>query len=259
MTPPAPSNSDLARPKIIPCLASIAPARCLILTCPPPRSCLKAEAPEWVCYLELSETRKVYMKGVSAIAPSWLHRIAPSMCSRSDPLPDPPPRYDSKMDTVQAVISPLYGPLNWDLPPQTMPLPPGPELYKQFARLLLEGKVLASFQVFLPWLSDRPALLTRSWSQQKAAVLLNALTSKRCHTRASLLSEWGKDKSFLLPEFAVWVRKEHHKDLKAAWPPIGSTVAAAMGAGARGSDKAEVAEDVGFASGTGDSGSSDDE
>jgi len=105
-------------------------------------SCLKAEAPDWVCFLELSETKKVYMKGVSAVSPSWLFKIAPSMCSRYDPLPDPPPRYDDKADEVQAVVAPLYGPRNWDLPPQTVPLPPGPELYKQFARLLLEGKVI---------------------------------------------------------------------------------------------------------------------
>lgn len=36
-----------------------------------------------------------------------------------------------------------------------------------------------------------------------------------------LLDAWGKDKDFLLAEFAQWIRKEHHKTLKTLWPPTG--------------------------------------
>lgn len=118
-------------------------------------------------------------------------------------------------------------------------------------------QVLPGFKAFLPWLSDRPALLTRSWSQQKAAVLLNALTAARCFTRRSLLAEWGKNKSFLLPEFALWVRKEHHKNLKLAWPPLGGEEPKGTGKGKGSSSRMEVgvedeSEEEGFASGTDD-------
>lgn len=121
--------------------------------------------------------------------------------------------------------------------------------------------MLPGFKAFLPWLSDRPALLTRSWSQQKAAAILNALTAARCFTRKALLAEWGKNKSFLLPEFALWVRKEHHKDIKLAWPPLEAAASKEIGTGkAKGSSSRmdverpgedESAEE-GFASGTDD-------
>ncbi len=37
----------------------------------------------------------------------------------------------------------------------------GPERYKHFAKLLLEGRVISGFKDFSEWLTDRPTMLTR--------------------------------------------------------------------------------------------------
>ena len=66
-------------------------------------SCMRKEPPDWVCFLELSETSRVYMKGVTPIRPHWLSRVAPSMCERTTPLQVPPVRYDPKADDLICV------------------------------------------------------------------------------------------------------------------------------------------------------------
>jgi ATP-dependent RNA helicase DHX37/DHR1 len=81
-------------------------------------SSLRDEAPEWVAYLELAESSRIYMKGLTVISPSWLTRLSPAMCDRLQPMQEPPPRYDSKADDILCVIAPLFGPHSWALPPQ---------------------------------------------------------------------------------------------------------------------------------------------
>jgi hypothetical protein len=49
-------------------------------------------------YLELSQSARVYMKGVSPINPQWLPRLAAPMCDRTGPLAEPAPRYDAELD-----------------------------------------------------------------------------------------------------------------------------------------------------------------
>jgi hypothetical protein len=47
--------------------------------------------------------------------------------------------------------APLFGPFAWELPALTGTLPEGPDRYKQFARLLLDGKVVRARQPSLPF------------------------------------------------------------------------------------------------------------
>ena len=75
-----------------------------------------------MAYLELAETSRVYMKGATAVAPAWLPRLAPAMCDRLQPLSEPPPRYDAAADDILCVVSPLFGPRAWPLPPQVSAL-----------------------------------------------------------------------------------------------------------------------------------------
>lgn len=56
---------------------------------------LRKTSPEWVVYSEIYETHKMYMRGVTAIEPEWLPKFAPILCSLSEPLTDPPPKYFS--------------------------------------------------------------------------------------------------------------------------------------------------------------------
>lgn len=41
------------------------------------------------------ETRKTYLKGVTALHPSWLLNLAPALCKVSKPLESPLPKYPS--------------------------------------------------------------------------------------------------------------------------------------------------------------------
>ena len=63
-------------------------------------SCMRKQPADWVCYLELSETSRVYMKGVTPIQPKWLPRVAPSLCHRTAPLDLPPVRFDVESDQL---------------------------------------------------------------------------------------------------------------------------------------------------------------
>jgi ATP-dependent RNA helicase DHX37/DHR1 len=55
---------------------------------------LREERPEWVAYQEIFETKKLYMRGVTAVDPSWLATFCEGQCQFSPPLPDPEPYYD---------------------------------------------------------------------------------------------------------------------------------------------------------------------
>jgi hypothetical protein len=87
-------------------------------------SCMRAEPPLWVVYLELSAKTRVYMKGVAPISPQWLPELALSMCDRLGPVADPPPRYDAQKDDMLCVIAPIFGPRNWEIPPKVRLAPP---------------------------------------------------------------------------------------------------------------------------------------
>ena len=116
--------------------------------------------------------------------------------------------------------APLFGPYGWELPPQTGPLPEGPDRYKHFARLLLDGKVVSGFEVLAPWLNDRPSLVLRTWATPKVSRLLAALQLRRISSKRALQEAWESNPSFLYQEVSLWVRKEHHATLGRIWPMV---------------------------------------
>jgi len=184
-------------------------------------SCMRKQTADWVCFLELSETSRVYMKGVTPIQPRWLPRLAPSMCDRTTPLDVPPVRYDGDKDDLICVTAPLYGPLAWELPPQTGPLPDGPDRYKHFARLLLDGKVVPGFASLAPWLNDRPSMLARTWATPKVSRLLSQLQLSKVSTRAALDTVWEANPTFLLKEVCgthVCVERDAYHSVCVATP-----------------------------------------
>jgi hypothetical protein len=57
-----------------------------------PSSFLFGQHEEYIVYRELVQTKKTYMKGVTAIHPSWLCSLGTALCHFSKPLDTPPPR-----------------------------------------------------------------------------------------------------------------------------------------------------------------------
>ncbi|KAL4251928.1 hypothetical protein ABKN59_002637 [Abortiporus biennis] len=64
--------------------------------------------PEFVVFLEVVRTSRVYIKGVTAIHPAWLSTLGKSQCTFSKPL--------KNKEGVEMVI-PHFGPGGWELPP----------------------------------------------------------------------------------------------------------------------------------------------
>ena len=67
------------------------------------------KTPDFVVFQEITETSKLYMRGVCAVEASWLPRIQPDYCTFSPPLEDPPPFFDSTTGTVSCHMTCTYG------------------------------------------------------------------------------------------------------------------------------------------------------
>lgn len=72
-----------------------------------PESVLFKELPDFVVFQEIIETKKMYMKGVTAIEPEWLVKFAPDLCSIT-PI-DSPPRYDEDNDRIMSPVNATFG------------------------------------------------------------------------------------------------------------------------------------------------------
>lgn len=73
-----------------------------------PSSMLAAsEPPEFIVYLEVVRTTKVWLKGVTVINAAWLSNLGKSLCTFSKPV--------KRQDGSMAVI-PHFGPAGWELP-----------------------------------------------------------------------------------------------------------------------------------------------
>lgn len=74
-----------------------------------PSAVLLHQTPEYVVFQEVSETSKLYMRGVCAVDPAWLPQLQPQFCTFSDPLEDPPPFFDDGTGTVKCHMTCTYG------------------------------------------------------------------------------------------------------------------------------------------------------
>ena len=57
-----------------------------------PSSSVSETSPEWVVYTSIVATSRPFMRAVTAIHPSWLVELAPSLCDMGNPLESPSPR-----------------------------------------------------------------------------------------------------------------------------------------------------------------------
>ena len=188
-----------------------------------PNSFLKFDQPEYVCYNELIDTSEAFLCGVTAVSMGWMGELAPWLCGKMDVfLETPPPRFDATKDIVIGAVQPYYFHADWIVPKLMVPMQ-GVELYKHFAKCLLQGEICPSLKQFQPFLNANPEIILKVWTQQKIGAIVQPLMDKKIKTRKHLLSIWKeKDPTFLLSAFALWIDKSKHSALKAAWPPIGS-------------------------------------
>merc|ERR1712137_819327 len=174
--------------------------------------------PEYVVFTELHQTeRRTYIKGVTAISPSWLPNLSKNLCEVTKVLAAPEPSYDSAHDAVMCTARPSYSG-GWRLPPQVTTYPESLDAYKWFARLLLAGDIFSSFRPFVDHLTAQPTLITSSWNIRKVNSLVESLAEKKIRSKAALVRKWKKQPKFLLNAMELWVASTHHDQLRKAWP-----------------------------------------
>jgi len=107
----------------------------------------------------------ILILGVTAIEPEWLPVYAAPLCNISEPLSDPPPRFDSSTKKLLCHVSATFGRSGWPLPVLEMEFPPGLSRFKWFARFLLDGSILPKLKKFVPSLLSTPVCMIRTWAR----------------------------------------------------------------------------------------------
>nr|CAD7445397.1 unnamed protein product [Timema bartmani] len=184
-------------------------------------SVLFKDPPDWVVYQEVYETNKLYMRGVTRIEPEYLPRLAPSLCSLSEPLKEPCPYYSAKSGKMFCFFSGTFGRQAWKLPLVEVEFPAGSQVFKWLARFLLDGSMCPELSRFRPLLLSAPESMTNSWTnlQVRTKTMLKELMDRGVNSRSMLLAEWEIDPSYLLNAYKLWLPRSAHGDLVAMWPP----------------------------------------
>lgn len=156
-------------------------------------SVLKKTLPDFVIYQEIYETNKVYMRGVTAIEPEWLPTFVPQLCNLSAPLLDPEPIY--RNGKVYCTVNGTFGRQGFILPQCEIEHPKSVQLYKYFAKLLLEGSVFKKLEKYKSVLLSTPTSMIKSWArlQPRTEMMLKALMSKDVSERSILEDIWSKE------------------------------------------------------------------
>lgn len=124
-----------------------------------------------MCYIDLIETSKLYMRGLCAIEPEWLAQYLPNECSFGRPIVDSTtttmlPRFDQERGVVVCHREASFGKLMWKIRPVEVEwLPPELELFKWFAQFLLEGKVIDGLKKYEAVLLGAPTTMLKSWAK----------------------------------------------------------------------------------------------
>ncbi|XP_059485711.1 probable ATP-dependent RNA helicase kurz [Neocloeon triangulifer] len=187
-----------------------------------PANCSLAKVkPQWVIFQELFETTNVLMRGVTSIEPEWLPVFAPSLCSLSAPLADPPPKYDTRNQKIMCWVTGTYGKVGWELPRMEMEIPKGHERYKYLAYFILEGEVFPTLAEFKHTLILNTNTLIKSATSlaPKNANFVNQLIVKEADSAEKIRVVWKEDPKYLLQAFKQWIPESAHLRLESLWPP----------------------------------------
>ncbi|KAL6256172.1 hypothetical protein P5V15_012288 [Pogonomyrmex californicus] len=182
---------------------------------------LRRTKPEWVVYQEVYETNKMYMRGVTAIEPEWLPKFAPLLCHLSEPLTDPPPRYDQGTGNIICRVSGTFGTAGWALPPMDIEHPLTVNGIKWFAYFFLEGQVCLKLKQFVPSLLTTPGSITKSWAKliPRTQAIVQTLQSQGVMSKDKLIEVWASNKKFLLSDYQKWLPESAHAEVARLWPP----------------------------------------
>ncbi|KAH9421832.1 ATP-dependent RNA helicase dhx37 [Dermatophagoides pteronyssinus] len=189
-----------------------------------PNSVLLNQTNDFVVYQEIfesSDSGKMYMRNVLPIQMEWLAIYAHKHCTFSNPLEDPPPRYDPDDDCIKCHRKSTFGPHSWELPAIEVDYPDGLDKYCHFAYFLFNGLVIPSLKENLPYLSSPAILFIKSWAmvQPKVDNVIKCLINNQIDCKRVLIAKWTANSKFLLKEYLEWIDDGHKDNVRNCWPP----------------------------------------
>ena len=108
----------------------------------------------------------------------------------------------------------------WSLPVAEVPHPEGKDLYRAFARSLLDGSIMPAMLDLRPHLVAPPTQMMKQPATHARVVSLHfALESRKVSSKSTLLALWKINPNFLLEEVQQWVQRPHQRLLAKMWPP----------------------------------------
>ncbi|EFN84450.1 Probable ATP-dependent RNA helicase kurz [Harpegnathos saltator] len=183
---------------------------------------LRKTSPEWVVYQEVYETNKIYMRGVTAVEVEWLPKFASGQCRLSEPLADPPPRYNKETGKIMCRVTGTFGRAAWTLPPMDIEYPLNMDGVRLFVYFFMDGQVCPKLKKFVPSLLSTPASITKPWAKlvQHIHPMTQVLSSRAIMSKDKLLEAWASDKQFLLSAYQKWLPQHMHTEVALMWPPL---------------------------------------
>lgn len=138
-----------------------------------PTSALFKDLPEYVCYVDMVETSRMYMRFLCAIEPDWLPIYLSKQCKFEKPIinesdanyEQQKPRFDPTSGVVVCHRESVFGRVMWPIRPVEVEFPIGLDLYKWFARFLLQGEVIDSLKKYESVLLASPSTMLKSWAK----------------------------------------------------------------------------------------------
>ena len=183
---------------------------------------LKTEQPpEWVVYQEVYEVNgKMYMRGVTAIDPTWLTDFCPLDCNLSKPLVDREPIYDQEKGQVLTYRTGTFGERCWPLPLIKTVHPSLLERTKYFAKFLLEGLVFPHLKGYSNELLSPPIAMIRSWGNlhsKRTKPLYETLLENGVDAKDKLVKKLEENPKFLMKDYLKWLDDDHHNEVTKIW------------------------------------------
>jgi ATP-dependent RNA helicase DHX37/DHR1 len=140
-----------------------------------PSSVLFKELPKYVCFIEMAETSKMYMKSLCSIEDTWLPIYLSNQCSFEKPIllneaatdseSKMQPRYDSDKGMVMCHRESTFGKVMWKINAVEVEFPQSLDLYKWFGKFFLEGQVIDYLKKYESVLLASPSTLLKSWAK----------------------------------------------------------------------------------------------
>ncbi|KAJ6635942.1 putative ATP-dependent RNA helicase kurz [Pseudolycoriella hygida] len=194
-------------------------------------SVLRKSKPEWVIYQEIFETdlkngasKKMCMRGVTAIEPEWLLIYVRSMCNIRSVKEDPPPRYNESDGKVYCHVEATFGRSGWQLPLSEIEMPTSELCYRYFAMFLLNGDIFPQISEYKKKMRPAPKSIVKPWCKNTPNVVsfVNKLLSRGVASKQKLLGVWSKESDYLLNEFCDFLVDVNSSAVALNWPPTKS-------------------------------------